>query len=42
MGSPTKSLNFQFCNDLELWMTKLPQSIKNLPLIQLAIPGKNK
>lgn len=26
--------------ELEYWMTRLPDDLKNLPIIHLAIPGK--
>lgn len=29
-------------DNLEFWMTRLPEPLKNLPIINLAIPGKFK
>lgn len=30
-----------FTDDLETWMTNMPPPLKNIPIINLAIPGKN-
>lgn len=30
-----------FTDDLETWMTNMPPTLKNIPIINLAIPGKS-
>jgi hypothetical protein len=30
------------CKNLELWMTRLPQKLRTIPIIHLAIPGNLK
>ena len=39
MSSPSRTTPTSLCDDLECWMTNLPEDLKNVPLINLAIPG---
>ena len=36
----SKRNNIILNKELEYWMTQLPETLKNLPIIHLAIPGK--
>lgn len=36
----SKRKNSTVNEELEYWMTRLPEALKSLPIIRLAIPGK--
>lgn len=36
----SKRKNSTVDEELEYWMTRLPEALKSLPIIRLAIPGK--